>query len=342
MRTCQIDECGSSEVTVAEVDDRQRRIIGTQDAAVRRGADAIAYLSSTRSTGIELSLARPSGVAVLRMKNWCDASQVTTSVQLAGLVVLLVVANNLSAQNATERHPEVPRVTTLGVDYSHVSFQQDFDPWNFASVSLGRRTGRGSLIGRVNYANRFGSSGSQVEVDAYPRLTRSTYAYLSVGYSASGIFPAWRSGGELFTSLPRAWEASLGYRQLRFGGAPVTLFTGAVGKYVGDYWFSLRPYMHATGSGTSASANLTSRRYFADGDHYVGGRISYGDTPPDQITPDQAALARVHAFSASAQGSGGLFASVLGTWSLGYDREELALTRIRRSWTAATGLRVPF
>lgn len=280
----------------------------------------------------------------MRMKNWCDARQVTTSVRLAGLAALFVAvtADNLSAQDATELRPEVPRVTTLVLDYSRVSFQQDLDPWNFASVSLGRRTGRGSLIGRVNYANRFGSSGSQVEVDAYPRLTSSTYAYLSVGYSLSGIFPEWRSGGELFTSLPQAWEASLGYRQLRFGGAPVTLFTGAVGKYAGDYWFSVRPYLRFTDNGTSASASLTSRRYFADGDHYVGGRIAFGGTPPDQGTPDQAALGRAQSFSASAQGSGGLYASVLGTWSLGYEREELALSRIRRSWTAATGLRIPF
>ena len=279
----------------------------------------------------------------MRIRNWRGTRRIMTCIWLAGIVTpVVLIASRVSAQSAPEVHPEVPRLTTVGVDYSRTSFQQGLDPWQLASLSLGRRTQHGSLIGRVNYANRFGGSGSQVEVDAYPRLTTKSYAYLNVGYSWSGIFPAWRSGGELFTILPQAWEASIGYRQLRFGGAPVTLFTGAVGKYAGDYWFSLRPYVHATATGTSASAGLTSRRYFADGDHYIGGRISYGGTPPDQVAPDQAALARVHSFNVSAQGSGGVFASVLGTWSIDYDREELALTRIRRSWTAATGLRIPF
>ena len=262
--------------------------------------------------------------------------------QFAGLAALfIVVASKLSAQDATELRALAPRVTTLGFDYSRVTFLQGLDPWQFASMSLGRRTARGSMIGRVTYANRYGDSGGQVEVDAYPRLTANTYAYLSVGYSHSNIFPAWRSGGELFTSLPQAWEVSLSYRQLWFDHAPVTLFTGAVGKYVGNYWISFRPYVRAVESSSSASGSVTARRYFADGDHFVGGRIGYGSTPPDQVTLDPDALARVRSLSISAQGSGGLFAGVLGTWLLGYDYEELALARIRRHWTAATGLRIP-
>lgn len=259
---------------------------------------------------------------------------------VAGASILLAV--RVSAQDAAAPPASAPHVTTASVDYSHVSFETGVDAWQLASVSLGNRAGWGSLIGRVNYAHRFGSDGAQMEVDAYPRLAPWLYAYASLGYSASDIFPAWRSGGELFASLPGAWETSLGYRQLRFGGAPVTLLTGAVGKYTGNYWFSVRPYVHATANGTSASAGLTARRYFADGDHFVGARISYGSTPPDQVSVDAAALARVHSASASVQGSGDLRAPVQLTWSLGYDREELAFGTIRRSWTVNGGLRVPF
>ena len=245
------------------------------------------------------------------------------------------------AQDATELRREKPKVTTIAVEVSRVGFQENLSPWQYASASIGQRTDAGSVIARLNYANRFGSSGTQIEFDAYPRLTSRMYAYVSLGYSASGIFPSWRSGGELFTSLPNAWEASLGYRQLRFGGAPVTLFTGAVGKYVSDYWFSLRPYVRPTGNGTSGSASITSRRYYADGDHFVGARMSYGSAPPDQA-PDSAALSRTHSFGASIQGSGDLTRHVLGTWSIGYEREELTRTSLRRSWTISTGLRFPF
>lgn len=258
----------------------------------------------------------------------------------ARLVFLLGIASNLSAQEAAELQARAPRVTTLSVDVSRVSFLEDIDPWSFASASLGHRTSRGSLIGRVNYANRFGGNGTQFEADAYPRLWDGAYAYLSGGYSGSSIFPKWRSGAELFLSLPSAYEASFGYRQLRFSGTPTTLITGAVGRYVGNDWFSLRPYIHASSTGTSASLGLTARRFFADADHYIGGRVSYGSSPPEEVTADALSIARLRSFSANLGGSGDIGNSLLGTWSLGFEREELTATRNRRNWSAGLGMRV--
>lgn len=256
------------------------------------------------------------------------------------LSLVVGVASAATAQDATRPRPTDPGITTLGVDYSRVTFVEALDPWQFASASVSHRTERGSLIGRLNYANRFGSNGTQFEVDAYPRLTSSIYAYMSAGYSGSGIFPTWRSGGELFTSLPDAWEASLGYRQLRFSGVPTTLFTGAVGRYIGNSWLSLRPYMHSSSSGTSASLSLTGRTYNADGDHFLGARVSFGNAPPDLASVDAASVARLRDFSASLQGSGDLTSALLGTWSLGYENEELTATRTRRSISTSVGVRM--
>lgn len=260
----------------------------------------------------------------------------------AALLLLASGAARLHAQDASETRTGVKPSIYAAADYSYQSFQDGTDAWQLASLSIGRRSDWGSVIGRVNWADRFASTGTQVEVDAYPRLSKNAYAYLNVGYSGSSIFPAWRSGGEVFVSLPSAWEASLGYRQLRFDGSPVTLLTGAVGKYVGNYWFSLRPYVRPKDNGTSASASLTARRYYEDSDNYWGARIGYGSTPPDQGTPDALSLNRLHAFSAAVQGSGNLNPALLGTWSVGYDSEELTASHTRQSWTAALGIKVKF
>ncbi len=171
---------------------------------------------------------------------------------------MLVRPATTHAQEASELRKDAKPTLSVGADYSYQSFGGDIDAWQLAALTVGRRTADGSVFARVNYANRFGSSGEQLEVDAYPRLSKNMYAYLNLGYSASDIFPAWRSGAELFASLPEAWEASLGYRQLRFNGTPVTMITGAVGKYVGNYWFSLRPYVRPKDTGTSASAKRRS------------------------------------------------------------------------------------
>lgn len=244
------------------------------------------------------------------------------------------------AQDAAAARKAAAPVITAAADFSYVSFTGTTDPWRLGSVSLSRRTSAGSFIVRMNYANRFATNGVQVEADAYPRLNDKVYLYLNAGYSSATIFPEWRTGGEVFASLPGAWEASAGFRQLRFGGAPVTLFTGAVGKYIGNYWFSLRPYLRSKEGGLSASAGLTARRYFEDGDHWVGAAASYGSSPTDRITPD--AVARTHALSLSVNGSTGLTPRLLATWTLGHDAEELSPGNTRTSTTVTAGLKLTF
>lgn len=263
------------------------------------------------------------------------------SLALASLLALASTPRILHAQDVVVRPPlpSAPR-HSLGVDYSYQNFHGDIAPWHLAAFTVGRRAAAGSVIGRLNVARRFGESGTQAELDAYPRLWRGAYAYLNIGRSTSPIFPGWRSGAELFTSLPSAYEASLGYRQLRFGGAPVTLLTGSVGKYTGNYWLSLRPYVRSRQSGTSASASLTVRRYGEDGDHYLGARAGYGSTPSDQLVPDQ--VDRTSSFTASVQGSRAVARDVIGTWTIGYDREDIVPGRTRRSLGGSGGLKYLF
>jgi YaiO family outer membrane protein len=257
---------------------------------------------------------------------------------VAGLFAL--APSFMGAQEARPERATATPVVTVAADVSYVDFSGNTDPWRLASASLARRTAAGSLIARVNYANRFATDGVQVEVDAYPRVSKDVYLYLNAGYSGATIFPEWRTGGEAFASLPGAWEASLGFRQLRFGGAPVTLFTGAVGKYLGNYWLSLRPYLRSKSGGLSASAGLTARRYFEDGDHWVGTAVSFGSSPTDRVTPD--AVGRTQAFSVSLNGSTGLATRLLATWSLAYDAEELAPGNTRRGTTLTAGLKRTF
>ena len=273
------------------------------------------------------------------LRSWVLGTLVRRHLLRASLA-LVASGPALSAQDAHATRVDSLRRTTLSVDVSYANFQGSIDPWTSAAIALSRRSAWGSIIGRANLANRFGTSGTQFEVDAYPRTGKSTYLYLNAGYSQSFIFPEWRFGGELFTSLPNAWEASIGFRQLQFGGDPVTLYTGAVGGYFGNYWASLRPYVRFKNGGTSASAGLTLRRYFEDGENYVGLRASYGSSPTDNTTPD--AVARTNSNSFGLQGSHTLSARYLWNWSAGRDEEQLSATRTRTSLTASVGVKYVF
>lgn len=270
-------------------------------------------------------------------------TRVVTVIAIAAVATLGAVA---TADAQRPLSPEAVRDTiyrtSIAADYEYTTFGGDIQAWQLGSVSLGQRTPAGSLIGRVNVANRFGTSGSQYEADAYPHLgVNGTYAYLNFGYSAASIFPRWRSGAEIYTNLPSAYEASLGYRQLRFAGSPpVTLFTGTVGKYTGNYWFSLRPYVRQKTNGTSASVSLTGRKYGADADDYVGARVGYGTTPSDRLTVDE--LARTRDVSADVHGSRGLANDFVGIWSIGFENEQLPAGASRKRWDVSGGVRYVF
>lgn len=173
--------------------------------------------------------------------------------------------------------------TAIGIVHDYENFDDNLSDWNLTSLELKRKGTYGSIIGRVTHGERFDTTGQQFEVDAYPRLGDGTYAYLNFGYSDDSIFPRYRAGAQIYRSLPRSWEASVGARWLDFESDDVTLWTGSIGKYTGNWYVSLQPYLRDTEHGTSASANLLARRYFATADDYFGFRVGYGENPEQDI-----------------------------------------------------------
>jgi YaiO family outer membrane protein len=139
----------------------------------------------------------------------------------------------------------------------------------------------GPLIGRINHANRFNIIGQQFEIDAYPKIMKGMYAYLNAGFSSStALFPGSRYGGEVYKSLPNAFEASLGLRQLNFSSSNV-VYTASIGKYYGNYWLSYRHYYTPS---TSNSGQIWIRRYFADVDDYMTFKIGLGVSPDEDVS----------------------------------------------------------
>lgn len=171
----------------------------------------------------------------------------------------------------------------IRINYTIDFFDGDFnrDPWQITSLSYGRKTKIGTVIGRINYANRFEKKGFQGEIDAYPKLGENSYGYLNYGFSDAGIFPKNRFGAEWYRNFPNAFEGSLGMRYLDFGGSGVDIYTATFGKYLGNYWISARSFVVPDATGTSVSGQLHVRRYFSDPENYLGLRLGYGVSPDE-------------------------------------------------------------
>ena len=172
-------------------------------------------------------------------------------------------------------------LNSIGISYTYDYFKND-SPWQLAYLQYKRKTAIGAVIGRFNYANRFGSNGFQLEADAYPTLTSKSYAYVNVGYSPTSLFPVFRLGLDYNRKFPNAWEASAGFRYLDFRSSKVMIYTGHVGKYIGNYWIAFKPYIVPDSTTVSLSGFITVRRYFATADDYIGLQIGYGTSPDDR------------------------------------------------------------
>ncbi|RZK59545.1 MAG: YaiO family outer membrane beta-barrel protein [Pedobacter sp.] len=187
------------------------------------------------------------------------------------------------ARSLASRVKENSAKNKVGVNYSFIYFDKQFaDPWHIASVDYSRQTKYGSIAGRVNYANRFNSSGLQFEIDAYPRISNTFYAYVSGGYATeAGVFPKYRAGFSLYANLAHSFEADAGFRYLRFSDNTF-IYTASIGKYYKNYWFNLRTYLTPSTSNVSQSFSLNTRYYFGGADDYLSLSLGTGISPDEQ------------------------------------------------------------
>lgn len=170
----------------------------------------------------------------------------------------------------------------VGVSYDFVYFDKQFnDPWHLASVDYTRQTDVGSITAYLNYANRFNTNGTQFELDAYPHISKTFYAYVSGGYSDNeGVFPKYRTGFSLYANLPAAFEAEAGFRYLTFGNS-TWIYTGSVSKYYKNYWFNFRTFLTPSNNNISQSFSLNVRYYYGGADDYLSLSAGTGISPDD-------------------------------------------------------------
>ena len=185
-----------------------------------------------------------------------------------------------------EYRPDVMK-NSIRLSYTVDFFNEEFnrDPWQITALSYGRKTKLGAVIFRVNYASRFEEEGFQYEIDAWPKISENNYGYLNYGYSQNTLFPKNRFGAEWYHNFPNSFEGSVGMRYLCFSESGVDIYTATIGKYIGNYWFSLRSYVTPDPEGTSVSGYLTGRRYFSDAENYIGLRVGFGVSPDDNRNP---------------------------------------------------------
>ena len=168
----------------------------------------------------------------------------------------------------------------VGIAQSSIFFSDKRSSWEESAVDISRNFTAGWVTATFSHANWFGENSNLIDLQSYPRLTKSAYGYFDVAFSPDGtLYTHRRFGAEIFQSLPHGFEASVGIRYMRFNDN-VVLYTASAGKYFGNYWLLGRTYVEpSNGYPTSTSFQLLARRYYADADHFIGIRLGEGASP---------------------------------------------------------------
>jgi YaiO family outer membrane protein len=181
----------------------------------------------------------------------------------------------------------------LGVNYSYTTFnRKGYGPWHLGSIQFIRERGWGSLIGRINYANRLTSGesiaeGKQFEAESYFFTGENNYSYVSIAYSQDVVFPKLRVGYSFHQNFKKGWEADLGFRYIESENTETKIIVLGVGKYIGSYWINFRSYLQHNDKDYHPSFSLTTRYYFDTKYDYVSLVAGYGTSPDERTTIGQ-------------------------------------------------------
>jgi len=195
--------------------------------------------------------------------------------------IQLVLDQNPNDQKAVDYKKKLTNTLSynaIGIKSSVDFYSEVFDPMQYYSLNYSRQTKYGSIIAKLNLSRRFNDNGAQFDVDMYPKITKGLYAYVNIGFSNSYLYPDVRYGAELYKSLPKSFEVSLGFRALKYEST-TTIYTGSVGWYTGNSYWSFRPYLTPGDNGTSKSGTLNYRKYRSDADNYFSISAGMGFSP---------------------------------------------------------------
>lgn len=223
----------------------------------------------------------PENTEILYLK--ASAEDATNNPEEALLTINTILNNNPDHEKANAYKASLKNklsLNTIGLKASVDLYSEVFDPMQYYLIKYARATKYGSIHAKINVDSRFQETGVQFEVDMYPRITKGLYAYANFGVSNSFLFPDIRYGAELYKSLPKSFEASLGFRALKFS-TTTTIYTGSIGWYQKNNYWAFRAYFTPGEPKASQSGTLSFRKYRSDANNYLSVDIGAGFSPEE-------------------------------------------------------------
>jgi YaiO family outer membrane protein len=197
----------------------------------------------------------------------------------------LAILNQLPAPyNTNEKTTALKTAITrkkknaIAASYLNVSTADPGEsPAHYAYVEYLRKFTKSTLIGRVNYGDRYGGQEVQFEADYYHTF-RKGYLYTNAGFSSRAeIFPNYKVGTEYYFAPLKQFDFSFGARYMNFVEDDVVLLTGQAAYRFKDYTLAYRPFYDA--NNTLFSHVLSIQKYNESKENLIRFELQSGNVP---------------------------------------------------------------
>ncbi|ETN95896.1 YaiO family outer membrane beta-barrel protein [Zhouia amylolytica] len=183
----------------------------------------------------------------------------------------------------------------FGINYTFTSISRDeVGPWHLGSLQFIRERSWGSLIGRLNYAERLSNgesvvNGIQYELASYFFMGKKKLNYSNAGisFSSDDAFPELRLNYSYYHNYRKGWESEIGVRYTRNNNQNIVSGVLGLGKYLGSYWINLRSYIQEQESNWYPALTLTARYYMNSRFDYFTLITGYGSSPDERSIQGQ-------------------------------------------------------
>ena len=199
---------------------------------------------------------------------------------IASIQTEIASARVLSSPSRPPQRESGDPTWETGIEQNDIFFSDKRSSWHETSVNLSRDFTAGWVTATFSHTTWYGQGSNLIDLQSYPSIRPGTYGFIDVAFSPDAtLYARRRLGGEIYQSLPRGFEASAGFRYMRFDNN-IVLYTASVGKWFGNYWILGRTYVDREPyTGPSKSYQVSFRRYFTDADHFIGLRLGEGASP---------------------------------------------------------------
>lgn len=203
-------------------------------------------------------------------------------------VLLKIPINAIADEVLYDYHFLLKRTAknTISVQHELNSFLDEYatqKSWNTTALSYKRQFGKHTVIGRMNYSDRFTDNAFLYEIEAYPVLSKRFYAWINVSFSTAESF--YQKIGSVFTlyyNVGNGFEIEGGYKYLEFQNNSFSVASIGVSKYYKNFLFNIRSNLGPeVEDKLFQNYQLNTRYYLKNGEDYVFVRLGTGISPDD-------------------------------------------------------------